>query len=131
MPLALAAVALLVACAPASPSASPRATAAAAGWRRVTDIPTPRSEVAAAVFRGVVYVSADSEAGTSSRRTCPTAGRRRRAIRSRRKWTRSPELPTSRHGLGVVGVVGTLYALSGGPAPGVSQTPVREALDVR
>ena len=56
MRLALAAVALLVACAPASPSASPTATVAAAGWRRVADIPTPRSEVAAAVFRGVVYV---------------------------------------------------------------------------
>jgi N-acetylneuraminic acid mutarotase len=27
-----------------------------AAWRRVADIPTPRSEVAAAVFRGVVYV---------------------------------------------------------------------------
>src|SRR5437868_6920963 len=56
MRLALAAVALLVACAPASPSASPTATVAAAGWRRVAAIPPPRSEVAAAVFRGVVYV---------------------------------------------------------------------------
>jgi len=40
-------------------SASPSAggTVAAGGaWRRVADIATPRSEVAAAVFRGIVYV---------------------------------------------------------------------------
>jgi Kelch motif protein len=58
---------LLVSCAPvATPSATPGPTgiatspvptsSAAASWRRVADIRTPRSEVAAAVFRGVVYV---------------------------------------------------------------------------
>ena len=36
-------------------SSSPTAAGASA-WRRVADIPTARSEVAAAVFRGVVYV---------------------------------------------------------------------------
>jgi non-specific serine/threonine protein kinase len=36
-----------------SPSAT---TTTAAAWRRVADITTPRSEVASAVFRGVVYV---------------------------------------------------------------------------
>jgi hypothetical protein len=39
----------------ASPSAAGTAATSAA-WRRVADITTPRSEVAAAVFRGVVYV---------------------------------------------------------------------------
>jgi N-acetylneuraminic acid mutarotase len=38
-----------------SPSASGTA-GAPSSWRRVADITTPRSEVAAAVFRGVVYV---------------------------------------------------------------------------
>jgi N-acetylneuraminic acid mutarotase len=38
-----------------SPSAS-ATTAATSAWRRVADIPTPRSEVAAAVVRGVVYL---------------------------------------------------------------------------
>ena len=47
------------------------------------------------------------------------------------KWTRGPDLPTSRHGLGVVAVGSTLYVMSGGPTPGVSQTAVCEALDVR
>jgi N-acetylneuraminic acid mutarotase len=39
----------------ASPSTAPT-VAASAAWRRLADIPTPRSEVAAAVFRDVVYV---------------------------------------------------------------------------
>jgi hypothetical protein len=47
------------------------------------------------------------------------------------KWTRGPELPTSRHGLGVAAVASTLYVMSGGPNPGVSQTAVCEALEVR
>jgi non-specific serine/threonine protein kinase len=68
MRLALAAVFVLAACEPigqpnrtatfgSSASPSPAATGAAtAAWRRVADITTPRSEVAAAVLRGVVYV---------------------------------------------------------------------------
>ena len=41
---------------PASTTATTSPAASALAWRRVADIPTPRSEVAAAVFRGVVYV---------------------------------------------------------------------------
>jgi len=42
---------------PTAVSPSAAGTVATPGaWRRVADIPTPRSEVAAAVFRGVVYV---------------------------------------------------------------------------
>ena len=66
MRLALAVV-LLVACGPIDvqpsrtftfhTSASPTATVGAnVAWRKVADIPTPRSEVATAVFRGVVFV---------------------------------------------------------------------------
>jgi N-acetylneuraminic acid mutarotase len=40
-----------------SPSVGPAsASSAALSWKRIADITTPRSEVAAAVFRGVVYV---------------------------------------------------------------------------
>src|SRR5437773_11853919 len=67
MRLALAAAFVLAACGPIGvpertftfgSSASPSAAGATspAAWRRVADITTPRSEVAAAVFRGVVYV---------------------------------------------------------------------------
>jgi len=47
------------------------------------------------------------------------------------KWTRGLDLPTPRHGLGVVAVGSTVYVMSGGPTPGTSQTAVCEALDVR
>jgi hypothetical protein len=47
------------------------------------------------------------------------------------RWSRLPDLPTPRHGLGVVALGSTLYVMSGGPTPGGSQTAVCEALDVR
>jgi N-acetylneuraminic acid mutarotase len=67
---ALALILVLAACQPGegapertssvgSSSVSPSASATAVGssaWRRVADIPTARSEVAAAVFRGAVYL---------------------------------------------------------------------------
>lgn len=67
MRLALAVVLVLAACEPigspsrtstAGSSASPSASTSAgpSAWRRVADIPTPRSEVAAAVFRGAIYL---------------------------------------------------------------------------
>jgi N-acetylneuraminic acid mutarotase len=39
-----------------SPSSAPVASSAGLAWRRIADIPTPRSEVAATVFRNEVYV---------------------------------------------------------------------------
>lgn len=64
---ALAFVLVLAACQPGEDASertsqslvSPSASATVAGsstWRRVADIPTARSEVAAAVFRGVVHL---------------------------------------------------------------------------
>jgi len=47
-----------------------------------------------------------------------------------RTWSRGPDLPTPRHGIGVAAVGSTVYVLSGGPTPGGSQTPVCEALTV-
>src|SRR5438552_2881 len=38
-------------------------------------------------------------------------------------WSRQPDLPTPRHGIGAVAVEGTVYVMSGGPTPGGSQTP--------
>jgi hypothetical protein len=59
---ALAVVLVLAACRPIdgvperTSTLDSSASPSAAAWRRVADITTPRSEVAAAVFRGVVYV---------------------------------------------------------------------------
>jgi non-specific serine/threonine protein kinase len=41
---------------PAAGQSAPTATRAPLAWKRIADITTPRSEVAAAVFRGVIYV---------------------------------------------------------------------------
>src|SRR5919201_6593185 len=54
--LALALVSCTVTIPPPANSASAPASSGAVTWRRIADIPTPRSEVAAAVFRGVAYV---------------------------------------------------------------------------
>ena len=37
-----------------------------------------------------------------------------------RKWRKLPDLPTPRHGLGVVATGRTVYAIAGGPQPGLT-----------
>jgi hypothetical protein len=45
-----------------------------------------------------------------------------------RAWSRLPDLPTPRHGLGVVAFGGAVYVLGGGPQPGLTVTDANEAL---
>ena len=45
------------------------------------------------------------------------------------RWTRGPDLPTPRHGLGVVEHQGRLYILAGGPTPGGSASAAVEILE--
>ena len=47
-----------------------------------------------------------------------------------RAWSRLPDLPNPRHGIGVVAVGRTIYVMTGGPTPGGSQTPISEAIDL-
>lgn len=67
----------------ATPTASSAATTSAAvgAWRRIPDIPTPRSEVAAAVFRDEVYVIGGFGGG------------RVVEIFDGQRWRRGPDLP--------------------------------------
>lgn len=149
-------VALLVACqAPAPPAAeapavpvtaapSLAAPPAAAGsqsapaWRRIADIPTPRSEVAVA--------AADQEHSFFVIGGFGGPDRVESYDDATGRWARGPDLPTARHGLAVVVSPGTksedaarnvvitpprLLVLTGGPTPGGSQTAVCEALDLR
>jgi len=37
-----------------------------------------------------------------------------------RRWRRLADLPTPRHGLGVVAYAGRVYAVAGGPEPGLT-----------
>lgn len=96
--------------------------ASAAAWRRGADAPTPRSEVAAAVLGGRIYVvGGEAPEGTFAQVEIfdPAANR----------WTRGPDLPTTRHGLGVVEHQGRLYVLAGGPTPGGSASAAVEILE--
>src|SRR5919109_5454472 len=103
---ALLAVVLAIGCAPAS-TPSPNATTAAASatsdprdttstsasaspssvssWRRIADIPTARSEVAAVLFRGGIYVIGGFGGGNVVERYDPSTDR----------WSRVPDLPMS------------------------------------
>jgi|ERR1700687_2676263 len=64
-----------------SPSSAPIPTRAAVAWRRIANIPTPRSEVAAAVFRDEVYVIGGFGGG------------RVVEIFDGQRWRRGPDLP--------------------------------------
>lgn len=96
----------------ASPTAAP-ATAPTSGtltWRRIPDIPTPRSEVAATVFRGEVYVVGGFGGG------------RVVEIFDGQRWRRGPDLPLAvDHPMAAAVAAGTgagVYVIggnSGGP----------------
>jgi hypothetical protein len=45
-----------------------------------------------------------------------------------RRWSRLPNLPRPRHGLGLVGYRGRAYALAGGPTPGLSVSGSNQVL---
>jgi hypothetical protein len=48
----------------------------------------------------------------------------------RRRWSSLPELRTPRHGLGGVARGRRVYAIEGGPTPGIDFTNTIEYLDV-
>jgi hypothetical protein len=49
-----------------------------------------------------------------------------------RRWRRLPDLPNPRHGLGVVGASGRIYAIAGGLQPGLAGVSgANESLPVR
>jgi hypothetical protein len=47
-----------------------------------------------------------------------------------RRWQRLPDLPTPRHGLAVVGIGSRVYAVGGGPRPGLFVSGANESLDL-
>jgi len=92
-------------------------------WEAMPDAPTARGGVgAAAVGDRLVFVGGEQLSGTY-----PEVEMFDPATRA---WSRLPDLPTPRHGIGVVAVGRTVYVMSGGPAPGGTQTPVSEVLDL-
>jgi len=45
-------------------------------------------------------------------------------------WTALPDLPTPRHGLGVVALGGRIWAIAGGPQPGLTVSGAVESMPV-
>jgi len=89
-------------------------------WRTERPLPEPRGGTGAATVDGVI-VSVGSEApeGTSG------------AVYARDAdtgvWNRLPNLPTPRHGLGVVAFGRRLIVIGGGPQPGLTVTGANES----
>jgi N-acetylneuraminic acid mutarotase len=93
-------------------------------WRRLPPVPQPRGGTGAAVAAGsIVSVGGEAPSGT-------IASVYAYDLTSRR-WRRLPDLPTPRHGLGVVGIGARVYALAGGPVPGLTVSDANEFLDLR
>jgi N-acetylneuraminic acid mutarotase len=93
-------------------------------WSRLPSVPGRRGGTGAtAAANAIVSVGGEAVAGT---------------IRSvyrfdltTRRWRRLPGMRTPRHGLAVVGFRGRVYAIAGGPTPGLSVSPANEYLVLR
>lgn len=90
-------------------------------WLTLAPVPSARGGTAAAVASGrVVSIGGEEPNGT---------------IRSvyaydlaKRKWSQLPDLPTPRHGLGVVALGTRVYAVAGGTVPGLSVSGATESI---
>ena len=84
----------------------------------------PRGGIAAATVAGriVVVVGGEEAAGTIREVELLAPGARR--------WARLADLPTPRHGLGVVAYRKRVYAIEGGDRPGFAFTAALESLAV-
>jgi N-acetylneuraminic acid mutarotase len=94
--------------------------------RWVTLAPVPETcggTDAASVGSVIVSAGSESSAGTSAAVYGYDAFAKR--------WSRLPDLPTARHGLGVVALAGRVYAIGGGPTPGLSVSGANEFLQLR
>lgn len=94
-------------------------------WRRLPDMGVPHGGFGAAgVGRRVVAVGGERP-GEGATGTIPVAELYSPRLR---RWTRLPDLPTPRHGLGVAAVGRTVFALEGGPITFASVSNAAEAL---
>ena len=93
-------------------------------WRRLPDMHKPRGGNAAAVVDGRIVVFGGEEAGGTIREV-------ERYDPSARRWRRLPDMRTPRHGLGGVSRGDRVYAIEGGPTPGLYFSSTIEFLDIR
>jgi N-acetylneuraminic acid mutarotase len=101
-----------------------RYTPGASNWDRVAPMPVARSGFQAVNVGGkIVVVGGEGPAGTIGEvdELDPATGH----------WTRLPDLPIARHGLGLVADGPLVFAIEGGPQPGLTTSSVVERLRVR
>jgi hypothetical protein len=90
-------------------------------WRAVPPVPGKRGGTAAAAVAGRLVSAGGEEPGG----TIATVFAYSPATR---RWTQLPRMRTPRHGLGLVGWRGRVYAFAGGPQPGLTVTGANEFL---
>jgi N-acetylneuraminic acid mutarotase len=95
-----------------------------AAWQRMGPMPIARSGFQAVAADGKI-VTVGGEAGTT------TIGRVDQLDPVTGHWTRLADLPTPRHGLGLVAVGPLVFAIEGGPQPGLTTSRVVQRLRVR
>ena len=94
-----------------------------AAWQRMAPMPVARSGFQAVFANGqIVTVGGEGPAGTIGEvdALSPATGR----------WTRLRDLPTPRHGLGLVALGPLVYAIEGGPQPGLTTSRAVQRLRV-
>ncbi|HZB03321.1 MAG TPA: kelch repeat-containing protein [Actinomycetota bacterium] len=93
-------------------------------WSALPAMPTPRGGMAAAATSNgfVVALGGEEEDGTFEEAEAFDVQTER--------WIALPPLPTPRHGLGVVADGTTVYAIAGGPQPGLHFSGALEAIDI-
>jgi non-specific serine/threonine protein kinase len=91
-------------------------------WTRLPDLPTPRGGLAAtATCAGRIVAIGGEGRDTFAEAEAFDIGTV--------TWKALPPLPTPRHGLGVVAIRNTIYALAGGPKPGLHVADTTEAIE--
>lgn len=93
-------------------------------WRREPPVPVARGGTGAATF-GPVIVSVGGEGPDGTIASVYALDW------IKRRWSRLPDLPTPRHGLGVVATREGIYAIAGGPEPGLTVSGANQFLGPR
>lgn len=99
-------------------------TPSAGRWHRLPPVPDTRGGTGAATVGDVIVSVGGEEPGGTIESVYAYNVKTRR-------WSRLPDLPTPRHGLGVVAYRGRVYAIAGGPQPGLHVSGANEYLVVR
>jgi N-acetylneuraminic acid mutarotase len=97
-------------------------------WERLPPLRTPRGGIASARLRdGRIVVFGGEDFGGSGNSTIAEV---ELYDPRRRRWRRLPDMRTARHGLGGAALGNRVFALEGGPSPGLFYSNAIEFLDV-